>query len=89
MRIGGSLETVMSLELVVRESAIVGYEGISPVVRREPLQQAENNYAKRSVAAARRLGELIVQVDLPRPHIAQVRKGRKVCQDRRRTDGRS
>ena len=49
MRIGESLETVMHIELVVKESAIVGYEGISPVVRREPLQQAENNQRRSSV----------------------------------------
>ena len=46
MRIGESLETVMHIELVVRESAIVGYQGISPILRREPLPQAEENYVK-------------------------------------------
>jgi hypothetical protein len=34
------------IEPVVREHAVEGYsEGMRPVLRREPLQQAENNYA--------------------------------------------
>jgi hypothetical protein len=46
MRIGENLQTVLHIELVVRESAIVGYQGISPILRREPLPQAEENYVK-------------------------------------------
>ena len=45
----GSLEGVMHIELVVRETAVVEGEGISPVIRREPLQQAENNQRRSSV----------------------------------------
>ena len=45
----GSLEGVMHIELVVRETAVIEGEGISPVIRREPLQQAENNQRRSSV----------------------------------------
>jgi Recombinase zinc beta ribbon domain len=44
MRVG-SHEENYSIELVIRTAAIAGYEGVNPVLRREPLNQAENNYA--------------------------------------------
>jgi hypothetical protein len=33
----GALEAVMSIEMVVRETAIDGYDGLSPVLGLEPL----------------------------------------------------
>jgi hypothetical protein len=40
IRFARDVASVAHIELVAREAAVVGYEGLTPVLRREPLGQA-------------------------------------------------